>query len=205
MLPETLIKFCGFTDEASLELALSLPVHALGLNLVPSSKRYLRAPLALASRIDPARLWWVIGRECPELESVYHRFPGYVQRTDAAFVWPSWVAPEHRVEVVRAHADLTSVDKQAVLLLDAAGAAGGSGRTADWSFGRALASTRKVWLAGGLTATNVADAIRTVLPFGVDVASGIEDSVPGTKSKTKMVDFINAVVASRPSSLGSFE
>lgn len=66
------------------------------------------------------------------------------------------------------------------LLIDStrAGGAGGTGKTHDWTRTRTLCETLDVpvILAGGLTPTNVAEAIRTVNPFGVDVASGVEQT-----------------------------
>jgi phosphoribosylanthranilate isomerase len=69
---------------------------------------------------------------------------------------------------------------------------GGTGRTIDWNRARTIASSRRVILAGGLTAANVGDAIRTVRPYGVDVASGIEDA-PGVKNAEAMKAFVAAV------------
>jgi phosphoribosylanthranilate isomerase len=62
---------------------------------------------------------------------------------------------------------------------------GGTGRTADWSVAAEMAARRRVILAGGLTAENVAEAIRRVRPFAVDVSSGVEVQ-PGVKSREKM-------------------
>jgi phosphoribosylanthranilate isomerase len=68
---------------------------------------------------------------------------------------------------------------------------GGTGARADWSLARDLAAQSAILLAGGLTPDNVADAIRQVHPWGVDVASGVE-SAPGVKQAAKMRSFIQA-------------
>jgi phosphoribosylanthranilate isomerase len=80
------------------------------------------------------------------------------------------------------------------LLVDASvkGSYGGTGVTADWSAAAELAKRHPILLAGGLTPENVADAVRQVNPWGVDVASGVE-STPGEKDPIKMKAFVNAV------------
>jgi phosphoribosylanthranilate isomerase len=86
-----------------------------------------------------------------------------------------------------------SVDSPA-MLIDAAvkGVYGGSGVTADWTAAAELAKKYPLLLAGGLTPENVADAVRQVKPWGVDVASGVE-SAPGEKDAAKMSAFVKAV------------
>jgi phosphoribosylanthranilate isomerase len=81
------------------------------------------------------------------------------------------------------------------LLVDASvkGAYGGTGVTADWSAAAELAKQYPLLLAGGLTPENVADAVRQVDPWGVDVASGVE-SAPGEKDPIKMKAFVRAVI-----------
>jgi phosphoribosylanthranilate isomerase len=69
---------------------------------------------------------------------------------------------------------------------------GGTGSTADWAAARTLARTRRVLLAGGLTAENVAEAIARVQPFGIDVSSGVE-AAPGIKDATRLKAFFKAV------------
>jgi len=80
------------------------------------------------------------------------------------------------------------------LLLDASvkGAYGGTGVTADWNGAAELAKKYQLLLAGGLTPENVADAVRQVRPWGVDVASGVE-SAPGEKDARKMKAFVQIV------------
>jgi phosphoribosylanthranilate isomerase len=64
-------------------------------------------------------------------------------------------------------------------------ARGGTGRTVDWQRAAEVAATRPVLLAGGLKAGNVAEAIRAVRPFGIDVSSGVE-SAPGVKDHARL-------------------
>jgi phosphoribosylanthranilate isomerase len=84
-------------------------------------------------------------------------------------------------------------------LVDASvkGVYGGSGITADWDGAAELAKKYPLLLAGGLTPENVAEAVRRVQPWGVDVASGVE-SAPGEKDARKMKAFVRVVrLASR--------
>ena len=82
------------------------------------------------------------------------------------------------------------VRRPMAMLLDAhvPGAFGGTGRTAPWHL-IAGYNFKKIMLAGGLTPDNVAEAIRIVRPWAVDVASGVESS-PGKKDHDKMRRFI---------------
>jgi phosphoribosylanthranilate isomerase len=84
------------------------------------------------------------------------------------------------------------------LLVDAAAPNlyGGSGITTDWDAAAQIAQQYPILLAGGLTPENVAEAIRTVQPWGVDVASGVE-SAPGIKDPGKMQAFVKAVRGSQ--------
>ncbi len=69
---------------------------------------------------------------------------------------------------------------------------GGTGQTAPWELLANFRPRVPLILAGGLTPENVAEAIRMVRPYGVDVASGVESS-PGRKDPDKVKRFIAAV------------
>jgi phosphoribosylanthranilate isomerase len=79
-------------------------------------------------------------------------------------------------------------------LVDASvkGVYGGSGATTDWNGAAELAKKYPLLLAGGLTPENVAEAVKQVKPWGVDVASGVE-SAPGEKDAGRMKAFVRAV------------
>ena len=70
---------------------------------------------------------------------------------------------------------------------------GGTGRVHDWSVSRVIRDRSPVplFLAGGLNAENVADAVRTVRPFGVDVCSGVRTG--GKLDPAKLSRFVEAV------------
>ncbi|MDX9709588.1 MAG: phosphoribosylanthranilate isomerase [Trichloromonas sp.] len=104
--------------------------------------------------------------------------------------------PPHRVLKalrVRGEESLAGVERFAVsaLLLDAwhPDSYGGTGQLGDWKLAARLAAERPVILAGGLNPENVAEAIRRVRPYGVDVSSGVESS-PGRKDPARVAAFI---------------
>lgn len=71
---------------------------------------------------------------------------------------------------------------------------GGTGQVVEWTRAAALAATRPVILAGGLTPANVAEAVMRVRPAGIDVSSGVERS-PGVKDEALVGALIKAVYA----------
>lgn len=98
-----------------------------------------------------------------------------------------------RVRNTRVLDELLRYDR-ATWLLDAyvPGQAGGTGTSFNWGIAmEAKMLGRPIILAGGLNQTNVADAIRRVRPYAVDVSSGVEFS-PGRKDPEKVKAFIQA-------------
>ena len=105
---------------------------------------------------------------------------------------PLYDLPE-RLPVIRAVEAEDSVSavlhasQSAICLLDGSR---GRGKRGDWDSFAAVASKMPVILAGGLTPENVAEAVRRVRPWGVDVSSGVETA--GGKDATKMRAFVAA-------------
>ena len=81
-----------------------------------------------------------------------------------------------------------------VLLVDAHDPVrvGGTGKTVNWDAAREIAASRRTILAGGLNATNIKLAVRSVRPYGVDVSSGVE-SAPGVKDASRLRTFFEAL------------
>jgi phosphoribosylanthranilate isomerase len=95
-----------------------------------------------------------------------------------------------KARALERHADALILDTY-----DAATKRGGAtGKTHDWTLSRQIAAAARVpvILAGGLTPDNVAEAMRIVRPWGVDVHTGVEDA-DGRRNPDKMRDFIAAV------------
>lgn len=94
---------------------------------------------------------------------------------------------------VRSAATLEQIEayQTSAILLDAwdPDRYGGSGRSFDWQLATTVASRKALVLAGGLTPDNVAEAVRTVRPYAVDVSSGVELR-PGIKDPSRVADFI---------------
>ncbi|HHQ14467.1 MAG TPA: phosphoribosylanthranilate isomerase, partial [Chromatiales bacterium] len=86
--------------------------------------------------------------------------------------------------------DEDTVAAQDRVLFEAADS--GVGRSPDWSVARRLGQRTELILAGGLDPDNVADAIRQVRPWGVDVSSGVE-SQRGVKDLARIAAFVAAV------------
>lgn len=197
------VKICGVTRLDDALAAVRLGADALGFNFWPRSKRYLppaearaivrRLPpfvSAVGVFVDPTReevlravdvsgigIAQLHGDEPPEL----------------CVSLPCPVLKAIRVADAHALAQLASYDVRG-FILDAPGPGyGGGGVTFDWSLVAEIAREMPIVLAGGLTPENVAEAVRAVRPWAVDVASGVE-SAPGAKDEEKMRRFIEAAI-----------
>ena len=209
------IKFCGLTRLEDAVTATQVGVDLLGFNFFTESRRYL-APGECARLVN--RLWAELGDsfKSVQLVGVFVNTPfqeinaimGQC-KLDLAQLSGDETAEEvarfggRAFKAIRSNGRLTLAQVGATypqrktppaLLVDSGGQGvyGGSGLTADWIQAEALAQKTAILLAGGLDPSNVVEAVQTVRPWGVDVASGIEAS-PGIKDPAKMADFVQAV------------
>ena len=184
------LKVCGMTDEAAVAAALESGVDAIGFVFAPSVRRV--TPRRAAELAGPAR-----GRvACVAVTQ--HPEPGLIAEILDVF-GPDLLQTDLQDIAtlgLQGRCALLPVLRQGVALpqplpprLLFEGPVSGSGLTADWSRARSLAAGTELVLAGGLNAANVAEAIRAVRPFGVDVSSGVE-SAPGLKCPLKILEFV---------------
>ncbi len=197
------IKVCGITREADAQACIKAGVSWLGFNFWPRSKRYC-APEQAAQIVAtlPAHVRSValfVDAEQAIIDQVL-RMTGlrWVQLhgQETPDMLNNWLPQAFKALPVRdatIHAEAARYSGD-YIVLDAAvqGLPGGTGQCFDWRFAAPIARYRQVILAGGLTPTNVADAIRQVRPAVVDVASGVE-SQPGVKDPDKIHAFVDAV------------
>lgn len=203
------IKICGVTNEADARQAALLGADAVGLNFAEQSPR----------RIDPFAVNFLLRELPPFVEAVgvfvntplrqvferlnqvggIRTFQWHGESRELGDPFPfrqiaafpvrdpkSLVAIDRYLDLCRGVGHLPSA-----LLVDAhvPGQYGGTGRTAPWGLLAQFQTDVPLILAGGLTPENVAEAVRLVRPYAVDVASGVESS-PGRKDPEKMRRFI---------------
>lgn len=200
------VKICGITNLEDALLAADLGAYALGFIFYPKSPRAIRPeaareiirklpPFVLTVGVfvdeEPAKVQEIVayagldwlqlhGAESPD----YCRFLG--RRVIKGFQ----VKGGEIFSRLREYQDAVQA-----FLLDTyrPGVPGGTGETFDWDLARqAQQFGVPIILAGGLTAANVADAIRIAQPAAVDVASGVE-AAPGKKDPNKLRAFMEAV------------
>ena len=204
------VKICGFTRASDAEEAVDAGAHLLGFNFWPGSKRYIEPAVAapwLATLstfvvrvglfVNPAldEVRRVIGRGLIDVVQLHgDETPEFCGEVAALGVR---VLKAVRVrDVDSGNRALEGIFGHEVLI-DAAveGAFGGTGVSLNLDLASELVQRhlgKRVLLAGGLTPLNVAIAVRTVRPSGVDVASGVESS-PGVKDVGLMREFCREV------------
>lgn len=183
------VKVCGLTTEAAVEAAAEAGVDAAGFVFSASPRQVSAArAAALAARLPDDVVRVAVFRHPPpgEIARVLHEFPADWVQTDAADLAGQDLGGAEPLAVLRAGVPLPVV-LPPVLLFE--GPRSGAGEVTDWTAAAALARQARLVLAGGLHAGNVAEAIRAVRPWGVDVSSGVE-AERGTKDPAKIAAFL---------------
>src|SRR5215831_11699107 len=192
------LKVCGVTSLEDARAAIDCGAEYLGFNFYPKSPRYI-APESARAIIErlPSEVIGVgvfVNESLPEDVIEILRVSGARMAQlhgDESPTYCASVGAERVIKALRIGDDLDArrvLDYPAsAILLDAFDAKlyGGTGRTANWAIAREAAKLTKVFLAGGLSPENIAEAIRAVEPFAVDVNSGVE-SAPGRKDASKL-------------------
>lgn len=181
---EFLLKVCGVTSIEDALSSVRYGANAVGFNFYPRSPRF----------IEPGKA-----------EQIAARLPEGVLKV-GVFVKGAGPAPPDFIDAVQLHgyacvSELPSLRKRIIVAVSPEMASRfpdheiiidtswGSGRQADWSQLRELG--RPFILSGGLTSENVAEAIHSLSPAGVDVCSGVE-RFPGKKDETRLRAFLEA-------------
>jgi len=202
------VKICGITRQDQALQTAELGADFIGVNFWPRSKRFTTpSSAAWLTRLPEitTRVGVFVNPLMQEIETVA------AANLVSVFQLHGDETPEFcdvledlGLKVIKAiqardEASLERIADYSVndILLDAfhPQARGGTGETFPWALAlrfKELFPARRLWLAGGLTPENVALAVREVRPFAVDVASGVEDAMPGVKNMGKVSDFIRA-------------
>ncbi len=201
----TIIKICGIKTLHDALAAIEAGADYLGFNFYPKSVRFIQKDAC-------GQITSVLKREYPHIQLVGVFVNSTVEEVQN-------ILEACSLDLAQLHGDETpemfeqlaprafkafrgmpenvgdyARNEVPACLIDASvkGMYGGTGITADWSVAAELAKRYPLLLAGGLNPDNVAEAVRQVNTWGVDVASGVEAS-PGLKDAGRMKAFVQAV------------
>lgn len=210
------VKICGNTSLGDAQIAVEAGADALGFVFAASPRRVTAADAAaICSRIPEAveKIGVFVDADCDEIASTVRTsgLTGVQLHFEAGDDLPARLHAEFgpALRILRVvHFALGMADRATRelarhaldphvngVLVDSrtAAAAGGTGVTFDWVKARETAfgmnGRLKLIAAGGLKPANVAEAISTLRPWGVDVVSGVE-AAPGRKDPEKVRDFV---------------
>lgn len=198
----TLVKICGISNLADALAAVDAGADALGFNFYLPSPRYISPPDAhkIINQLpeNVLKVGVFVNEGLHSVVSIASEAglsavqlhgdesPEYCRELSGTYVIKAFGAGDNL--------DLTAYDVDAIML-DTKDELlhGGTGRTFDWSIAqRANKSVPKLFLAGGLSPENVAEAIATVRPYAVDACSSLEERL-GKKNHERMRAFVKAV------------
>lgn len=198
------VKICGNTNAVDIQKAVACGADYLGLIFVPGSKRHVSREQAQELIMAAPEFEQFVGvffnQPKEEVEEIAHatgirwlqfhgeetsRYCGYFMQKGFQVI-KTFHIQDSRSLLRMDEYDVTTY------LFDtfAKSAKGGTGQTFDWNIIQDKPYVHeKLFLAGGLNLDNLRDALKSIRPFAVDVASGVE-AAPGIKDHTKLQQFI---------------
>lgn len=200
----TKIKFCGIKTVDDALAAIDLGANLIGFNFYPKSPRYVevgycRGIMSTVRKYGHVKYVGVfVNATVAEINATMETCGlslAQLHGDETADMLSELDGKAFKAfRGIPESVDEFSRSESPAFLVDASvkGSYGGSGVTADWNGAAELAKKYPLLLAGGLTPENVAEAVRRVKPWGVDVASGVE-SAPGEKDPSRMKMFVKAI------------
>ena len=194
------VKICGITNLDDAHHAAACGADALGFVFYPGSPRFVDPDTVRRIIVELPPLVTTVGLFVNEPSARIREMVDFcglntVQLHGDEEPDQCCYPPCRVIKAFRLRGDmqdsLFAAFKVSALLLDAfvPNQFGGTGHRCDWAQATAVASQHRVILAGGLNPENVAEAVRQVHPYGVDVSSGVEEK-PGQKDPEKVARFI---------------
>ena len=188
------VKICGLRSEEHVSAAIAAGADAVGFVFARSVREIAPAEAAAICKSVPPHVKRVAVMLHPtndEWQEVLKGFSPDVLQTDAEDF--ALLDVPDSVERWPVHREgCSEPDTQATYVFE--GAKSGQGETVNWSSAARIAERGQMILAGGLAADNVAEAIATARPFGVDVSSAVE-CAPGQKDIELINEFVSAAKA----------
>jgi phosphoribosylanthranilate isomerase len=188
------VKICGLKSKQHVHAVVEAGADAIGFVFAESVREVAPSEAAALSATVPSHVRRVAVMRHPtddEWQNVLQGFSPDVLQTDAEdFALLGIPESVERWPVYREGG--AEHDVHGTYIFE--GQKSGHGETVDWSKAATLAENGQMILAGGLSAQNVAQAIRTVRPAGVDVSSGVE-AAPGQKDSRLISEFVSAARA----------
>jgi phosphoribosylanthranilate isomerase len=200
------VKICGITNWTDAKRAVDAGADLLGFNFYAPSPRYISPAKArrIARRLPKriAKVGVFVNESEPKILAIAHsvgldRIQLHGDETPLAISHLRRKLPV--IKALRAGksfraAQVSRYRRSSAILLDGFDRKlrGGTGKTFNWRVARRANRYARIFLAGGLTPGNIADAIRAAQPYAVDVCSGIE-SKPGKKDPKKIQQLMTAI------------
>lgn len=199
----TRVKICGIMRRQDAEFAVKSGADAIGLVFYEPSPRAvtMAQAAAITAQLPPfvSAVGLFVNASAEKVWQTLEQVPLSLLQfhgNESAEYCAQFNMPYIKAVRMQTETDLIQADEHfaeaSALLLDSyqQGVPGGTGQTFDWSMITAV--SKPLILAGGLTTENVAEAIRQVSPYAVDVSGGVEES-KGLKSNNKISAFMREV------------